>query len=97
MGVIFPSSPCVLGFLPVLDGTWSTEHVSKTSMSAGCVLQWSFLAARTLDPPHFFGKHLWSAGLGGTKRRVLTSEVLGFILPESRTVGLRVLRSEVLC
>lgn len=37
-----------------------------------------------------------SDGLGGTEFRVLTSEVLGFILPESRIVGLGVLRSGVL-
>jgi hypothetical protein len=35
-------------------------------------------------------------GLGVTEFRVLTSEVLGFILPESRIVGLGVLRSGVL-
>lgn len=37
-----------------------------------------------------------SDGLGGTEFRVLTSDVLGFILPESRIVGLGVLRSGVL-
>lgn len=62
----------------------------------GYVIQWPFLVACTLDSPQSPGKCLWSAGLGSTESRVLTSEVLGFILPESRIVGLGVLRSRVL-
>lgn len=50
-GCHFPLSPCALGSLSVLDGTWPTEHVSNTSVSAGYVIQWPLLVAFTLDPP----------------------------------------------
>lgn len=94
MGVTFPSSPCALGSFWTEPGP--QNMCPMPVCQPGNDIEWPFLDACTLTLHALLEVFVSDDGLGVTEFRVLTSEVLGFILPESRIVGLGVLRSGVL-